>query len=78
MTAIIEKFELVAGTDYSEKFGQHKIVTIEKLEDEVTDKDFFREKINPTTKALLMKGDKKVMFKTLVVPDNPEIVDVYV
>ena len=73
---VIKSYRLKEGTDYSDVFGPHKIVTLEKVESEVPENMGFREKINPTTEEVLTKDGEPIYWRTEVVPENSEIVDV--
>lgn len=75
LKAVIEEYKLKAGTDYSKVFGEHKIITVEKLESEVGPRDGFSEKINPTTEETLTCEGEPIMRRTYLVPETAEAVD---
>jgi len=79
LKVMIKENKLVAGSNFSDAFGDHKIIAVEKLESEVGPKDGFSEKINPTTGEILTKDDEKIMRRTYLVPTaNENLVDVLI
>jgi len=71
----ITEFKLKEGTDFSVAVAPHRIVTLEKLESEVQENEYYREKINPSTGEVLTKDGETIMWRTEVVAENSEIVD---
>jgi hypothetical protein len=78
--------KLREGTDYSEVFGPHKIVTLEILESEFDEvkknpdseepgDEGYREKINPSTGEILKKGKEVIFWKTEVVSEAGDVND---
>lgn len=76
LEATLAEFKLVDGTDFSVAVAPHRIVTLEKLESEVQENEYYREKINPTTGEVLKKDGITIMWRTEVVAENSDIVDV--
>lgn len=78
---MIETNGLKEGTDLSSTdLGEHKIVTIEKLESKLTEEEIksFRAKINPETEEELVKDGEQIYWKTEVVEANSEKVNIYI
>jgi len=75
---VIKHYKLKEGTDYSEKFGPHHIVTLEKLESEVPDNQGYRVKINPQTEDELTKYGEAIYWKTEVVPEGSDIMNTFI
>jgi hypothetical protein len=76
---VIKSFNLKAGSDYSVAVGPTRIVTIEKLESELTDSDLgFRAKMNPQTGEMLTKDGEEIHWKTEVVAEGSDLVDTYI
>jgi hypothetical protein len=76
---VIKSFNLKEGTDYSVAVGPHRIVTLEKMESELTDADLgFRDKINPTTGEVLKKNGSSIQWKTEVVAEGSDLSDRYI
>lgn len=81
LKAVVDEYKLKAGMDYSKTFGEHKIITVEKLQSECREdgKDGFKAKINPTTEEELTCEGEPIMRRTYVVQDTPEaMTDVYI
>jgi len=72
---VIKAYGLKEGSDYSVKFGAHKIVTIEKLESQVPENQGFREKVNPQTGEVLTKNGEDIYWKTELVVENEYAMD---
>lgn len=75
LDATIKEFRLKEGTDFSVAVAPHRIVTLEKLESEVQENEYYREKINPTTGEILTKNGETIVWRTEVVAEESEIVD---
>ncbi len=76
---MIKQHKLEAGTNFSKKFGEHKIVTVEKLESEVGPKSGFTTKMNPSTKEILTSGGETIMRRTyLVSATNEKVNDILI
>ena len=74
----IEEYKLREGTDYSAAVAPVRIVTLERVESEVPENQGYREKINPTTEETLTKDGEPIYWKTEVVPEGSDIVDVLI
>jgi hypothetical protein len=72
---VIKHHKLKEGTDYSEKFGAHHIVTLELLKSKVPENQGYREKINPTTGEILTKNGEDIYWKTEVVSEGSDVKD---
>ena len=75
---LISTYDLKEGDDYSKKVAPHRIVTLEKLESEVSGQLGYREKINPTTGEVLTKDGETIMWKTEVVAEGSDIYDTFI
>jgi hypothetical protein len=75
---LVERADLKPGDNFSEKVFDAKIVTIEKIEDEVdSETDFgFRIKINPSTQCALQHDKKDIYWKRVVVAESSSEKDV--
>ncbi len=80
LKAVVSEYKLKAGMDYSKVFGEHKIITVEKLESEcrADGKDGFRPKMNPTTEEELTCEGELIKRRTYIVQDSLEAVDVLI
>jgi len=79
LESIIDEYNLKAGADYSTHVAPHRIVTLEKLQSELTDEDMgYSEKINPSTGEILKKGGETIYMKTQVVAEGSDIKDTFV
>jgi hypothetical protein len=78
LKTIIKHFNLVEGVNFSETVAPHRIVVIEKLESEAPVNKGFNEKINPSTRELLLRDGEKIMWKTEVVPESSDIQDILI
>lgn len=72
---MIQFDHLREGSDFNKIYGEHKIVTVEKLESEVGERDGFQEKINPSTGEVLTKDGEAIMRRTYLVPETSELQD---
>lgn len=74
---LIEDKHLVKGADFSKLVAPHRIVIIEKLEDQLTEDDKgFTVKINPSTGEVLTQGGQTIYRKTEVVQEGSDMKDV--
>jgi hypothetical protein len=78
----LTKFLAENNLKYGDNFNSvvevpHKIISIEKLESEVGEKDGYRNKINPSTKEELTFEGEQIVWRTKVVPDRPENMDIH-
>jgi hypothetical protein len=76
LEATLTEFKLTDGTDFSVAVAPHRIVTLEKLESQVQENEYYREKINPSTGEILKKDGDTIMWRTEVVAEGSDIVEV--
>lgn len=76
LETLIKNYSLREGSDYSAQVSPHRIVTIEKTADEMTEADLgYREKINPSTGEVLTKDGEVIFWKTEVVSEGSNVQD---
>jgi len=75
---MIKDHKLKNGSDFNAIFGDHKIVTVEKLETQVGPKDGFSEKMNPTTGEILTSDGVTIVRRTYLVGETSPMVDVLI
>lgn len=73
---MISEYNLREGVDFSQAVAPHRIVTLEKVESEMTEADLgYRLKINPDSGETLTKGGEDIYWKTEVVAEGSDIQD---
>lgn len=75
---MIEKHNLVEGSNFSVAVSPHRIVVIEKVESEIDGELGFTEKKNPSTGQILAKDGEVIYRKTEVVEEGSDIVDILI
>lgn len=76
---MVSEYNLREGVDFSQAVSPHRIVTLEKVESDMTSEDLgYREKVNPATGEVLTKNGETIYWKTEVVSEGSDIVDTLV
>jgi hypothetical protein len=76
---IILTNNLTDGSDFSKEVSPHRIITLEKVESEMTeDHKGFSEEINPSTGEVLSKEGQVIFRRTMVVSEGSDLVDTLV
>jgi len=76
LEAMIKEYNLREGSDFSQNVAPHRIVTLEKVESEMTDADLgYREKINPSSGEVLNVAGDPIYWKTEVVAEGSDVVE---
>jgi len=78
LVSMIEKHNLVEGSNFSVSVSPHRIVILEKLESEIDGELGYGEKVNPSTGEVLTKDNEVIYRKTEVVEEGSDIVDILI
>jgi hypothetical protein len=78
MVKMIEKHNLVEGSDFSHSVSPHRIVILERLESEMEEEKGYSEKVNPSTGEVLTKDSETIYRKTEVVEEGSDIIDILI
>ena len=75
---IIERHNLVEGSNFSALTSPHRIVVLEKVESELNGELGYSEKKNPASGQILSKDGEVIYRKTEVVPEGSDVVDILI